>query len=268
MAPSGHSGRGATSATIRLRSTERAELSISFLRRKKNEPEPPPPAPPVEDVDASEYSARLTFMGRSSDALRLVAGPKAAAALPSMVASFTEGRVEVIEPLPLDLANASPAMERFTELQQWVVARRDVGPVGRHALWVLEQIDALDMTVDTFYCALLYGETDTGGYPEYQAIVGGLASHWDELSGELIVRAVVGWGGKGLRGDTDRIGQKLLSTLHANLIASGHALGPAEARLPLVGERTGLSCMHCGFQAGTVSAMYCPRCGMRMSRTG
>ena len=268
MAPSGHSGRGATGGTIRLRSTERAELSISFLRRKKNDPEPLPPPPAVKDVDASEHSARLTLMGRSSDALRMAAGPAAAAALPSMVASFTEGRVEVIEPLPLDLADASPAMERFTELQQWVVARRDVGPVGRHALWVLEQIDALDMTVDTFYCALLHGETDTGGYPEYQAIVGGLASHWDELSGELIVRAVVGWGGKGLRGDTDRIGQKLLSTLHANLIASGHALGPAEARLPLVGERTGLSCMHCGFQAGTVSAMYCPRCGMRMSRSG
>jgi hypothetical protein len=267
MARSGHSGPGSPGLTIDPRSRERADLSISFLRRKKNEPEPPPPAPPVEEVEAREYSARLTLMGRSSDALRLAPGPASAAVLPSIVESFTDNRVETIEPLPLDLANASPAMERFTELQQWVVARRDVGPVGRHALWVLEQIDALDMTVDTFYCALLYGETDTSGYPEYQAIVGGIASHWDELSGELVARAVVGWGGKGLRGDTDRIGGKLLSTLHANLLASGHALGPAEATLPLVGERTGLACMHCGFQAGTVSAMYCPRCGMRMTRS-
>ena len=243
-------------------------MSISFLRRRKQDPEPAePPAPPVEDVEAREYSLRLTLMGRSSDSLRLPAGPATAAALPSIVESLVDARVEIIEPLPLDLANASPAMDRFTELQQWVVARRDVGPVGRHGLWVLELIDALDMTVDTFYCTLLHGETDTSGYPEYQAIVGGLASHWDELSGELIVRAVVGWGGKGLRGDTDRIGQKLLSTLHANLMASGYVLGPAEARLPLIGERTGLSCMHCGFQAGTVSAMYCPRCGMRMTRT-
>ena len=93
--------------------------------------------------------------------------------------------------------------------------------------------DALDMTVDTFSCGLLHGETDTSGYPEYNAIVGGLASHWDELSGELIVRAVVGWGGKGQRGDTDRIGQKLLSSLYQQVVASGYSLGEAEqARLP------------------------------------
>jgi len=243
-----------------------APLAISFLRRKKTEPEPPPTAPMVEDVEAAEYSARLTLMGKSGDALRLPAGPVVTAALPAVVESLAPGRVEVIEPLPLDLANASPAMERFNELQQWVVARRDTTAVGRHGLWVLEHIDALDMTVDTFYCALLHGETDTSGYPEYQAIVGGLASHWDEGSGDLIVRAIVGWGGKGLRGDTDRIGQKLLSTLHANLLATGHAIGPAEARLPMVGERSGLSCMHCGFQAGTLNALYCPRCGMRMNR--
>ena len=89
------------------------------------------------------------------------------------------------------------------------------------------------MTVDTFRCGLLHGETDTSGYPEYNAIVGGLASHWDELSGELIVRAVIGWGGKGLRGDTDRIGQKLLSSLYQQVVASGYSLGEAEqARLP------------------------------------
>lgn len=241
-------------------------MAISFLRRKKPEPEPPPPAPPVEDVQAAEYSARLTLMGKSSDAMRLPPGPAVTGALPGVVDSVALARVEVIEPLPLDLANASPSMERFSELQQWVVARGDASPVARHGLWVMELIDALDMTVDTFYCGLLHGETDTSGYPEYQAIVGGLASHWDEASGELIVRAVVGWGGRGLRGDTDRIGQKILSTLHANLLSTGHALGPAEARLPMVGERSGLSCMHCGFQAGTLNAMYCPRCGMRMSR--
>ena len=85
-------------------------------------------------------------------------------------------------------------------------ARRE--PIGRHGLYVLEMTDALDMTVDTFLCGLLHGDTDTSGYPEYNAIVGGLASHWDELSGELIVRAVIGWGGKGLRGDTERIGHE------------------------------------------------------------
>lgn len=266
MTPSAHMrGKGAA-AESRSKPELRDPLAISFLRRKKSEPEAPPPAPPVEDVEAREYSVRLTLMGRSSEALRMAPGPASAAALPEVVESQSRGRVEMIEPLPLELADASPAMERFTELQQWVVAREDVTPVGRHGLWVLENVDALDMTVDTFYCGLLHGETDTSGYPEYQAIVGGVASHWDELSGELIARALVAWGGNGLRGDTDRIGQKILSTLHANLIATGLTLGPAEARLPLVGERSGLACMHCGFQAGTANAMYCPRCGMRMSR--
>ena len=103
-----------------------------------------------------------------------------------------------------------------------MLARRDVGPIARHGLYVLEMTDALDMTVDTFSAGLLHGDTDTSGYPDYNAIVGGLASHWDELSGELIVRAVVGWGGKGLRGDTERIGQKLLSSLYQQVLASGY----------------------------------------------
>ena len=123
------------------------------------------------------------------------------------------------------------------------------------------------MTVDTFHCGLLHGEVDTSGVPEYNAIVGGLASHWDELSGEPIVRAVVGWGGKGLRGDTERIAQKLLSSLYQQVLASGHSLGEAEeARLPAVGSRSGLTCAHCGFEAGSASAFYCPKCGMRMVR--
>ena len=156
-----------------------------------------------------------------------------AAAIPGIVEPISQTTVESIAPLPLEYSDASPAIERFNEVQQWVLARRDVSPIGRHGLYVLEMTDALDMTVDTFHCGLLHGEIDTSGYPDYNAIVGGLASHWDELSGELIVRAVLGWGGKGLRGDTDRIGQKMLSSLYQQVVASGFSLGEAEqARLP------------------------------------
>jgi hypothetical protein len=241
---------------------------MSFLRRKKSEPAPPPPPTPVqEEVTAQEYQLRLAFMARSSDGLRLPADPSVAAAIPGIVEPLSQTTVEVIEPLPLEYSDASPAIERFTEVQQWVLARRDVSPIGRHGLYVLEMTDALDMTVDTFFSGLLHGDTDTSGYPEYNAIVGGLASHWDELSGELIVRAVVGWGGKGLRGDTERIAQKLLSSLYQQVLASGLSLGEAEqARLPAIGHRSGLSCAHCGFEAGSASAFYCPKCGMRMVR--
>jgi hypothetical protein len=152
-------------------------------------------------------------------------------------------------------------------MQQWVLARRDVSPIGRHGLYVLELTDALDMTVDTFFCGLLHGDPDTSGYPEYNSIVGGLASHWDELSGELIVRALIGWGGRGMRGDTERIGQKLLSSLYQQVVASGYSLGEAEqARLPSIGGGSGLTCAHCGYEAGSATAFYCPKCGMRMVR--
>ena len=163
--------------------------------------------------------------------------PAVRAMLPGIVEPLANSPVETIEPLSMEYSDAAPTMERFTEMQQWVLARREIGPIGRHALYVLESTDALDMTVDTFFSALLHGETDTSGYPDYAAIVGGLASHWDELSGELIVRAVVGWGGKGQRGDTDRIGQRLLSSLYQQVIASGYSLGAAESARAAVDRR-------------------------------
>ncbi len=99
-----------------------------------------------------------------------------------------------------------PQIARPSEAMQWLNAHHELSPVTRHALVVLESIDAIDLAFDTFACALLDGETDTSGYPEYNAIVGGVASHWDEATGDMIVRGVVGWGGRGVRGDTDRIG--------------------------------------------------------------
>lgn len=240
---------------------------MSFLRRKKPEP-PPPPTPMHEEVKAQEYGLRISLVARSSDGLRLRADPAVAAAIPGIVEPLSETSVETIGPLPLEYSDASPAIERFTEIQQWVLARRELSPIGRHALYVLEMTDALDMTVDTFSCGLLHGEVDTSGHPDYNAIVGGLASHWDEISGELIVRAVIGWGGKGQRGDTERIGQKMLSSLYQQVVASGYSLGEAEqARLPSIGGRSGMTCAHCGFEAGSASAFYCPKCGMRMART-
>jgi hypothetical protein len=241
---------------------------MSFLRRRKSEEQPPPPPTPVqEEVSAQQYSVKLSYLARSSDGLRLPSDPSAVAAIPGIVEPLSQTPVEVIEPLPLEYSDAAPTMERINEIQQWVLARRDVGPIARHALYVLETTDAIDMTVDTFASGLLHGDTDTSGYPEYNAIIGGLASHWDELSGELIVRAVVGWGGKGLRGDTERTASKLLSSLYQQVVASGYSLGEAEqARLPSIGGRSGLTCAHCGFEAGSASAFYCPKCGMRMIR--
>ena len=261
-------GAGVTGRIGGAASQKGASHPMSFLKRKKQAPAPPPPPSPAhEEVTAQEYLLRLAYVARSSDGLRLRADPTVAMAIPGILEPFSQTPVESIEPLPLEYSGASPAIERFNEMQQWVLARREVSPIGRHGLYVLELTDALDMTVDTFYCGLLHGDPDTSGYPEYNAIVGGLASHWDELSGELIVRAVIGWGGKGQRGDTERIGQKLLSSLYQQVVASGYSLGQAEqARLPSMGGGSGLTCAHCGYEAGSATAFYCPKCGMRMVR--
>jgi len=143
------------------------------------------------------------------------------------------------------------------------VARRQASPVTRHALFVLEQTEAVDMTIDTLVCGLLLGETDTSGYPTFDAITGGLASHFDDLTGELVVRAVLGWGGKGQRGDTERNAQRLLSNLQQQILASGLAVGSADAPVSRdAGE--GKICGHCGFDARGTGAFYCPKCGMRL----
>ena len=238
---------------------------MSFLRRNRDKEAqaPPPPTPVYEEISAQQFSLKLTFMARSSDGLRMPADPRMQAMLPGVVEPLALGPVEVLEPVSPELGDAAPTIERLPELQQWLEARSMVSPIAQHALYVLESTDALDMTVDTFACALLHGETDTSGYPDYHAIVGGLASHWDELSGDLIVRAVVGWGGKGLRGDTERVGQRLLSSLYQQVRATGHSLGVAEGRAATIVERGGAVCEHCGFASGT-GAFYCPKCGMRM----
>ena len=105
--------------------------------------------------------------------------------------------IEVVEPLPIEFSQATPVISRPSEAMQWLNAHHDNSPVTRHALVVLETIDAVDLAFDTFVCTLLDGDVDTSGYPEYSAVVGGVASHWDESTGDMIVRAVVGWGGQG-----------------------------------------------------------------------
>ena len=143
------------------------------------------------------------------------AGPNARRELPGMLLGLTENEIEVVEPLPVEFSEAAPYITHPSEAMQWINAHHGNSPIARHAISVLETVGALDLAFDTFVVTLLDGETDTSGYPEYNAIVGGVASHWDEATGDMIVRALAGWGGKGVRGDTDRT-------------ADAHPVGPAD----------------------------------------
>jgi hypothetical protein len=160
-----------------------------------------------------------------------------------------------------------PVISRPSEAMQWLNAHHELSPVTRHALVVLESIDAVDLAFDTFVCSLLDGETDTSGYPDYSAVVGGIASHWDEATGDMIVRGVVGWGGKGVRGDTDRTASRILGGILSNILASQYAMGLTAVDRPVpAAGRGGLVCAHCGFASGHERAFYCPKCGMRLLR--
>jgi hypothetical protein len=255
-------------------------VPLDFLKRKNTDQPGDPAAVPAapaagprgpitlpEEVVAQEYQLKLYYAGKSSEGVRMTAGPKAIAELPSMLHGLARSEIEVVDPLPIEFSQATPVMARPSEAMQWLNAHHIHSPVTRHALVVLETIDAIDLAFDTFVCTLLDGEVDTSGYPEYSAIVGGVASHWDEATGDMIARAVVGWGGKGVRGDTDRIAAKLLSGILTNILANQYALGltPIDRPVPAAG-RGGLVCAHCGFASGHERAFYCPKCGMRLLR--
>jgi hypothetical protein len=248
-------------------------VPLDFLKRKSGaeaeaviqQPSVSPSLP--EEVTAQEHQLKLYYAGKSSEGVRMKAGPRALDELPGMLLGLAKSDIEVVEPLAMEFSQATPVITRPSEAMQWLNAHHVHSPVTRHALMVLETIDAIDLAFDTFVCAMLDGEVDTSGYPEYNAVVGGVASHWDETSGDMIVRAVVGWGGKGVRGDTDRIGAKLLGGLLTNVLASQFAVGltPIERPVPAAG-RGGLVCAHCGFASAHERAFYCPKCGMRLLR--
>ncbi len=243
-------------------------MPLEFLKRKGRDAATPAPAPIVpEDASAQEYILKLYYAGKSSEGVRLRAGPRALAELPSMLVGLAQSEIEVVEPLPIEFSEASPTIIRSSEAMQWVNAHHGNGAITRHGIYVLESIDAIDLAFDTLAISLLDGEVDTSGYPDYSAVVGGVASHWDEGTGDMIVRAVVGWGGRGVRGDTDRIAARILSGLFQNILANQYAMGVAPPDRPMIAAgRGGLVCAHCGFASAHERAFYCPKCGMRLLR--
>lgn len=242
---------------------------MPFLRRKPADTTPSVTSamPFPEEVAGQDFQLKLYYAGKSSEGVRFKAGPRAFEELPSLLLGLAETDVEVVQPLEMEFGHAAPSIVRPDEAMQWLNAHHALGPITRHALVVLESIDAIDLAFDTFACTLLDGEVDTAGYPEYNAVVGGVASHWDEATGDMIVRAVVGWGGRGVRGDTDRIGSRLLAGLFANVLASQYSIGITAIVRPVpAAGRGGLVCAHCGFASGHERAFYCPKCGMRLLR--
>ena len=249
-------------------------MPLDFLKRRSAEgpigaPIAAPAAPTgmPEEAVAQEFQLKLLYGGKSSEGVRMKADPRVLADLPGLLGDVARSEVEVLEPLPVELSAAAPNITHPVEASSWLEAHHERSPIARHAVMVLESMDAIDLAFDTFVCSLLDGEVDTSGYPEYNAVLGGVAAHWDEATGDMICRAVVGWGGRGVRGDTDRIGAKLLAGILTNILANQYAMGltAVERPMPAAG-RGGLVCAHCGFASAHERAFYCPKCGMRLLR--
>lgn len=238
-----------------------------FRRKHDSDQELAPSRPVLEEVSSQDFSLKLSYSAKSSEGVRLKGDPAVVARLASMLDGYVKGESELVEPLPVALSSATPYIARMPGSAQWLQYHHDRSPVTRHALVVLESVDAIDLVYETLACGLLDGETDTSGYPDYAAIVGGVVSHWDEVTGDMIVRGVVGWGGAGVRGDTDRNAARLLAGIFNNVSADKSAIGTTSVTRPVVGAATGgVACAHCGFSSGLERAFYCPKCGMRMLR--
>jgi len=237
--------------------------------KKKKEPPKAPPRPvlPPDQLELEAQALRLQFHSLSSHGVRMPSEHDIPVRLPSLLEGYARSEVELIEPLPVEFQDAAPNITRPETALHWINAHYRRSPMARHALYVLESLDALDLAYETFAVTLLDGIVDGEGFPRFDAIVGGPVSYWDENSGELIVRIVLAWGGEGVRGDTQRNAQKLSSRLLVNLLTSQGAteLGRVERPVAKVGDGH-MPCPHCGFAALDRRAHYCPKCGMRIAR--
>ena len=166
-------------------------MPLDFLKRKRPEPAPVDTGPALlpEDVEAGDYELKLTYRAKSSHGIRMTAGPGALEQLPALLHGVAKGDISLVEPLAVEVKDAAPRIVDPVQAMAWVNAHHAETPVTRHGLFVLESLDALDPAFETAALALLSGETDTSGYPEYDAVVGGVVSYWDETTGDIVVRA-------------------------------------------------------------------------------
>ncbi len=240
---------------------------LKQLRRPRPQAVVPPPVPEPEEVNAQSYLVRLAYAGKGGEGIRLEAGAVTVSELSTMLSEVAQSEIEIVPPRSDEFGEAVPSMTRPAEASAWIAAHQSLNPVTRHAMFVLETLGAVDPAVDTLVCALLDGTTDTAGSPDYAAMVGGIASHWDEATGDMIVRPVIGWGGAGVRGDSDRVATRLVSQMSKTIRMNSHALDIPVPSVPVVAAgRTGLVCGHCGFASAHKRAFYCPKCGMRLLR--
>ncbi|MEA2548334.1 MAG: hypothetical protein QOE42_932, partial [Chloroflexota bacterium] len=127
-------------------------MPLDFLKRKAKDDAPAVAGPASnasalmpEEVVAQDHLLKLYYAGKSSEGVRLKAGPAAIAELPMMLVGLAQAEIEVVEPLPIEFSQATPTIVSPSEAMQWLNAHHVHSPITRHALVVLESIDAVDL---------------------------------------------------------------------------------------------------------------------------
>jgi len=130
-------------------------VPLDFLKRKGKDDAPAVAGPAShasalmpEEVVAQDHLLKLYYAGKSSEGVRLKAGPAAIAELPMMLVGLAQAEIEVVEPLPIEFSQATPTIVSPSEAMQWLNAHHVHSPITRHALVVLESIDAVDLAFD------------------------------------------------------------------------------------------------------------------------
>ena len=193
----------------------------------------PDPGVLTEEPQAEDYELKLTYRAKSSKGVRIAPGEGSVAALPRMLEEYAKSPDRARRAARSAVRQGHPAVMRTIEASQWLNAHHHRSPVTRHALMVFETLDAVDPAFESVAICLLDGTLDSGGYPDFDGILGAVASYWDEVTGDQMVRGIVGWGGRGVRGDTERTATRILSGILVAIVSSRGAAEVVEVERPL-----------------------------------
>ena len=230
----------------------------------------PIPGVLTEEPPAEDYELKLTYRARSSKGVRFQPGEGSVAGdCRRMLEEFNRSPIELIEPLDAAVRRGEPAdhaHDRGLPVAERAPSRAH--PVTRYGLMVLETLDAVDPAYESVAICLLDGDARFAAATRTSPASSARSpSYWDEVTGDQMVRGIVGWGGRGVRGDTERTATRFLSGILVAIVsAAGRRRGRRAGAAAATRSGSGLVCPHCQFAQVGRSAFFCPKCGMRLLR--
>ena len=251
-------------------------MPLDFLKRKGNAdgaaaapaPAPDPSGLLPEEVVAQDHLLKLYYAGKSSEGVRLKAGPAAIAELPMMLVGLARAEIEVVEPLPIEFSQATPNDRQ--PVRGDAVAQRPSRPLADHPPRAgRPRVDRCGRS--RLRHVRLLAARRRGRHVRLPRVQrdrrwrGGPLGRGDRRH-DLPGRRRLGRQGRPRRHRPDR-GQaaRRHPQQHPGQPVRARPDRRSSGRCPAAG-RGGLVCAHCGFASAHERAFYCPKCGMRLLR--